>query len=98
MKLRPLKCEKVIRVLHKLGFEEIRQKGNHRFLKHTDGRTTVICREYEYYGFAANKQSLFELSENFVLCRQAILSEIKVFTYPQKAKLSGILKKSKTSS
>jgi predicted RNA binding protein YcfA (HicA-like mRNA interferase family) len=42
MKLRPLKCEKIIQVLHKLGFEELRQKGSHRFLKHPDGRTTVV--------------------------------------------------------
>jgi predicted RNA binding protein YcfA (HicA-like mRNA interferase family) len=42
MKLRPLKCEKVIKVLKKMGFEEIRQKGSHLFFKHPDGRTTVV--------------------------------------------------------
>ena len=42
MKLRPLKCEKVIKVLKKLGFEEVRQKGSHLFLKHPDGRATVV--------------------------------------------------------
>ncbi len=31
-----------IKILKKLGFEVLRQKGSHIFLKHEDGRTTVI--------------------------------------------------------
>ncbi len=31
-----------IKILKKLGFEVLRQKGSHVFLKHKDGRTTVI--------------------------------------------------------
>lgn len=32
----------LIKILHKLGFVEIRQNGSHIFFKHLDGRTTVI--------------------------------------------------------
>ncbi|WEU40263.1 MAG: type II toxin-antitoxin system HicA family toxin [Candidatus Odinarchaeum yellowstonii] len=42
MKLKPLPADKVIRVLNKLGFQIIRRKGSHIFLKHPDGRATVV--------------------------------------------------------
>ena len=32
----------LIRALRKLGFEEIRTKGSHHFLRHPDGRCTVV--------------------------------------------------------
>lgn len=32
----------LIAALKRVGFEEIRVKGSHRFLKHPDGRTTVV--------------------------------------------------------
>ena len=31
-----------IKILKKLGFEILRQRGSHVFLKHKDGRTTVV--------------------------------------------------------
>ena len=34
--------KELIKILNKLGFEVIRIKGSHHFLKHIDGRTTVI--------------------------------------------------------
>jgi len=30
------------KILNKLGFEEIRQRGSHKYLRHPDGRTTVV--------------------------------------------------------
>ena len=30
------------KVLKKLGFEEIRQKGSHKYFKHPNGRATVV--------------------------------------------------------
>lgn len=30
------------KILNKLGFEEIRQKGSHKYLKHPDGRAAVV--------------------------------------------------------
>ncbi len=33
---------KLIKALRKAGFEAIRTKGSHHFLRHSDGRTTVV--------------------------------------------------------
>ena len=41
-KIRPLPAKKVIRALEKIGFKQIRQKGGHLFMRHPDGRTTLI--------------------------------------------------------
>ena len=37
-----MKAEKVIKVLVKLGFIVVRQRGSHVILKHPDGRVTVV--------------------------------------------------------
>ncbi len=37
-----LSANEVIKILQKMGFEKVRQEGSHVFLKHSDGRTTVI--------------------------------------------------------
>ena len=41
-KIKPLPAKKVIRVLEKIGLKQIRQKGSHLFMRHPDGRTTLI--------------------------------------------------------
>ena len=41
-KLPILTAQELIRILKKIGFEIIRQKGSHVFLAHEDGRTTVV--------------------------------------------------------
>ncbi len=41
-KLPILTAQELIRILKKIGFEIIRQKGSHAFLAHEDGRTTVV--------------------------------------------------------
>jgi len=41
-KLHPVKAQKVIKTLVKLGFEPRHTKGSHVFLKHSDGRTTTV--------------------------------------------------------
>ena len=41
-RLLPLKPTEIIRILERLGFERIRQKGSHIFFRHPDGRTTVV--------------------------------------------------------
>ena len=41
-KISPLPHKKVIKALEYLGFEQIRQKGSHLFMRHPDGRTTII--------------------------------------------------------
>ncbi len=40
--LKHIKPEKLIKVLGRLGFEILRQKGSHVFMRHPDGRTTLV--------------------------------------------------------
>ena len=40
--IKPLPARKVIRALENIGFRQIRQKGSHLFMRHPDGRTTLI--------------------------------------------------------
>ncbi len=37
-----LRAKEIIRFLRRIGFQEVRQKGSHLFLKHLDGRTTSV--------------------------------------------------------
>lgn len=37
-----LKARELIKILKKLGFSKIRQRGSHIFFSHRDGRTTVV--------------------------------------------------------
>lgn len=41
-KLPILTAQELIKILKKIGFEIIRQKGSHVFIAHEDGRTTVV--------------------------------------------------------
>lgn len=41
-KLPLLKAREFIKILKKLGFTKVRQKGSHAFFSHSDGRTTVV--------------------------------------------------------
>jgi len=38
----PLSSDKVIKILIKIGFQKIRQRGSHVFFRHPDGRKTVV--------------------------------------------------------
>ena len=40
--IKPLPAKKVVRALENIGFRQIRQKGSHLFMRHPDGRTTLI--------------------------------------------------------
>jgi len=41
-KLPQITAKEFIKILSRFGFEIIRQSGSHVFLKHKDGRTTVV--------------------------------------------------------
>ncbi|MDY6907992.1 MAG: type II toxin-antitoxin system HicA family toxin [Chloroflexota bacterium] len=41
-RLRPLPGESVVKALQKAGFDVVRQSGSHVFLRHPDGRATVV--------------------------------------------------------
>ncbi|MBU4245653.1 MAG: type II toxin-antitoxin system HicA family toxin [Nanoarchaeota archaeon] len=40
--LKPIKPEKLIKIIGSLGFLILRQSGSHVIMKHPDGRTTVV--------------------------------------------------------
>ena len=42
MNLRPIPAKKVIKLLNKIGFEVVRQRGSQVILNHPDGRVTVV--------------------------------------------------------
>ncbi|MFH1054418.1 MAG: type II toxin-antitoxin system HicA family toxin [Candidatus Woesearchaeota archaeon] len=41
-KLPLMSAKELVKVLQKIGFNLIRQKGSHMFFEHSDGRTTII--------------------------------------------------------
>lgn len=41
-KLPSLKSNEIVKILHKLGFRKVRQKGSHAFFSHPSGKTTVV--------------------------------------------------------
>lgn len=41
-KLKPIKAEKLIKIVKKMGFEERRQKGSHKSFYHPNGRVLTI--------------------------------------------------------
>lgn len=57
-----LKARDVMRVLHSLGFKEVRQTGSHIFFQHPDGRTTLVSRhDREDIGRGLLRQILREI-------------------------------------
>ena len=42
MKLPLLTGAEIVKILKKLGFQEIRQRGSHQYPRHQDGRATVV--------------------------------------------------------
>ena len=43
MKLPVLYPQDLIKIVHKLGFKEVRQKGSHKTFEHADGRILTIA-------------------------------------------------------
>ena len=41
-RLHPVRAREVIRFLESLGLIQVRQKGSHKFFRHTDGRTATV--------------------------------------------------------
>jgi len=41
-RLRPVPGEKVVKALQRTGFEVVRRRGSHVFLRHADGRATLV--------------------------------------------------------
>ena len=41
-RLRPARAREIIRFLESLGFLQVRQRGSHKFFRHSDGRTATV--------------------------------------------------------
>ncbi|MDG6920439.1 MAG: type II toxin-antitoxin system HicA family toxin [Nitrososphaerota archaeon] len=64
-KLPVVSGREVIRALHKVGFNPARQKGDHVFLKHPDGRRTTVPLHAEI-----NKSTLMDIIEQVGLTKE----------------------------
>ena len=64
-KLPRLSGKKLVKILYKSGFEIIRQRGSHMFLRHKDGRTTVIPNHEEI-----DRGTLLEIIRQIKLTRE----------------------------
>lgn len=54
----------VVKALHRIGFEPARQKGDHIFMKHPDGRRTTVPLHAE-----VNKSTLMDIIEQVGLTK-----------------------------
>jgi len=63
-KLPVLSGKEIIKALAKVGFVPIRQKGSHVFLRHADGRRTVVPLHEEI-----NKSTVMDIIEQTKLTR-----------------------------
>jgi predicted RNA binding protein YcfA (HicA-like mRNA interferase family) len=67
-----LSGREIIKALAKVGFVPVRQKGGHVFLRHVDGRRTVVPLHEE-----VNKSTIMDIIEQTKLTRQEFLELIK---------------------
>ena len=67
-KLPRLSGKELIKILSKIGFEIIRQRGSHIFLRHNDGRTTVVPNHKEI-----DKGTLLEIIRQVKLKREEFM-------------------------
>lgn len=73
-KLNPIAPDKLIRIIKKQGFEEIRQKGSHKFFRNSVGRTTVIP---YHKGEKIGRGLLTKILKDIDMTREEFLNLIK---------------------
>jgi len=71
-KLPVLSGKEIIKALAKLGFVPVRQKGSHVFLRHADGRRTVVPLHEE-----VNKSTLMDIIQQTKLTKEELLKLLK---------------------
>ena len=71
-KLPVLSGKEIIKALARVGFAPIRQKGSHVFLRHADGRRTVVPLHEEI-----NKSTVMDIIEQTKLTREEFLKLLK---------------------
>jgi len=67
-KLPQLSGKELINIFSKVGFKVVRQKGSHVFLRHDDGRTTVVPNHKEI-----DRGTLLEIIRQVKLSREEFL-------------------------
>jgi predicted RNA binding protein YcfA (HicA-like mRNA interferase family) len=71
-KLPVLSGKQIIKVLAKIGFLPVRQKGSHVFLRHVDGRRTVVPLHEE-----VNKSTVMDIIEQTKLTKGEFLKLLR---------------------
>jgi len=71
-KLPVLSGREIIKALAKIGFISVRQKGSHVFLRHTDGRRTVVPLHDE-----VNTSTLMDIVEQTKLTKEEFMKLLK---------------------
>jgi predicted RNA binding protein YcfA (HicA-like mRNA interferase family) len=71
-KLPVLSGREIIKALAKVGFVPVRQRGSHVFLRHADGRRTVVPLHEE-----VNKSTLMDIIEQAKLTKEEFLKLLK---------------------
>jgi predicted RNA binding protein YcfA (HicA-like mRNA interferase family) len=71
-KLPVLSGKEIIKALAKIGFVPVRQKGSHVFLRHANGRRTVVPLHGE-----VNKSTLMDIIEQTRLTKEEFLKLLK---------------------
>jgi predicted RNA binding protein YcfA (HicA-like mRNA interferase family) len=67
-KLPVLSGKEIIKALNKIGFIPVRQRGSHVFLRHPDGRRTVVPIHKE-----VNKSTLMDILSQTKLSKEELL-------------------------
>lgn len=67
-KLPVISGQKVIKALHRIGFSPVRQRGDHVFLRHADGRRTTVPLHPE-----VNRSTLMDIIEQAGLTKDQFL-------------------------
>lgn len=73
-KLPLLTAKELIKILKGFGFEPIRQRGSHVYLKHTDGRCTVVP---VHSGREIGRGLLKRILNETEITRDEFLNEVK---------------------
>lgn len=72
-KLPVINSKKFIKILLKLGFKEVRQKGSHKFFTHPDGRATSVPFHNEDLG----KGLLRKILNQIEMSPEGLVKELK---------------------
>jgi predicted RNA binding protein YcfA (HicA-like mRNA interferase family) len=68
-----LKAREVVRILERLGFVEVRQRGSHKQFRHADGRSTSV----PFHERDISPILLRQICKDEILCRTAAAQQVR---------------------